>query len=63
MKMIQKTGTKQNIISYDTQRLIKIFDVDKDTSVSYLIKTLLEIINRWDRIEIHVLNNKGDEKK
>lgn len=52
-----------NVISYETSRLIKIFDVSKETSVAYVIKTILEIINRWDRIEIHVLSKIEDAKK
>ena len=42
--------------------LIKIFTINKETKVSYLIKTLLEIINRWDKIRIYIFNTKGEKK-
>lgn len=52
-----------NVISYESSRLIKIFDVDMNTPVAYVIKTLLEIINRWKSIEIHVLMKEMKEMK
>jgi hypothetical protein len=52
-----------NVISYESSRLIKIFDVDMNTPVAYVIKTLLEIINRWKSIEIHVLMKEMKEEK
>lgn len=52
-----------NIIGYKAEKLIKIFDVDRDTDVSYLIKTILEILNRWCKIEIHVIDRNGEMKK
>lgn len=44
-----------NIMGYDVKRHLKIITVTKNTKVAYIIKTLLEIINRWEEVEIHVI--------
>lgn len=46
---------EQDFIGYEVQRAIKIFEVTRETKVFYVIKTLLEIINRWKEVEIHVV--------
>jgi hypothetical protein len=45
--------------------LIKVFEVKKETKISYIISTFLNILNRWNNIRIYVfnINNKGNDKK
>jgi hypothetical protein len=52
----------------EKKNLIKRFEVNKKTKVSYIISTILNIINRWDNIRIYVFNKnniggKNNEKQ
>lgn len=49
-------------ITYEAKRLIKIFDLTKENSVSYLIKTVLEIMIKHKKIEVHVLMSNKKRK-
>ena len=42
---------------------IKIFEVDNKTNVAYIINTILNIINRWDRIKIYIFNKSRTYKE
>ena len=43
--------------------LIKVFDVTRETKVSYIINTLLNVINRWSKIRIYIFNINGKKEK
>jgi hypothetical protein len=64
MEMQTTTHVSDALVSYDLKRQIKIIDLKKSDNAAYLIKTLLEIMNRWGDIEVHVLkrDENHDEK-
>ena len=43
------------------EQLIKVFDVDKNTKIAYIINTLLVIINRWSNIRIYIYDIKDND--
>ena len=43
--------------------LIKMFDVNRETKIAYIISSLLNIVNRWNCIRIYVYNIKGDKNE
>ncbi len=47
------------------ENLIKVFEVEKETKIAYIINTLLHVINRWDKIRIYIYNigNEENEKE
>lgn len=60
-------GSFQDIKMLDDKKenLIKIIKFDNKQDVTYLISSLLEIINRWEKIRIYIYDIKGadDGKK
>lgn len=42
-------------------KLIKEFEVSKKTKVSYIINTILNIINRWDNVKVYIYNLEDEE--
>lgn len=36
--------------------LIKVFEIEKENKISYLVNTFVHILNRWKKIRIYVYN-------
>lgn len=39
------------------EQLIKVFDINKNTKIAYIISSILTVLNRWENIRIYIYNS------
>jgi len=56
---------KIELFNEKKEQLIKVFDFERGHTVYYIINSILNIVNRWDKIRIYVydINIKGEGVK
>ena len=51
------------IFKEDNENLIKVFEITRETKVSYIINSLLNIINRWSKIRVYIYNIESEKNE